>query len=704
MKKRTKATRNQKLAVAVSCLLLTGWLQAPVVLAEEQTDKPVITEEVDVTDTRLQERQAIKKTEITAADIKAQGAETAAQVLEKAAGITVSSNNMQGKAAVSIRGSDANNTKVFVDGVPLSPVGDGIVDLSSIPADSIEKIEVFKGAAPVQYGSDAAGGVIYITTKKGGKQEATVSTAVGSWNTLRQNASLSGGTEKADYFFNFKHETSDGYTWNTEKKAQFYDGKLGFRLSDSASLSLSGSYARKSEELPDRYDDNGVMITSPGTGGTIGNPANTKGFWYRTGSLRLDPVTEWRGGLAYNQRLGDSSDLKLTLYKSGENKSMTATHVPVSQDMVTGGQESAAGVRGYQLEHTIKTSPVNTVLWGYNKETRRFDQDTAWQSFNAVDGYYAYDCLVPARYRYDSRSYFLQDTLKLGKLTATAGYRHNVVEDYLRMDPNQQAIDLAGYQPIPGVTTSHTFKDPVAGFSYAVNDRTELHASIGKSFRYPQPVEIASGATVGTTLPLVKPEQTLNRDLGVAYTTPDGLQLDVTYFNKKVTDKIQSKTVIGQTMFENLPEVTMTGFEAGISKKLSDQLKAFAQITYTSAENPKTGRQINDQPEYKYAVGMNYTGAQGLKAYLALNYVGGRFSDFSNGTGNNPQDPDPSVPPEFRSVTLPAYATVDFMLTKELNNREYYIKLNNLTDKKYYAGAYLIAPGRYVEFGTDIKF
>ncbi|CUH97217.1 hypothetical protein P22_3344 [Propionispora sp. 2/2-37] len=701
--KRTKMTRQQRLAIAVGCLLFSNWWHVPPALAEEQPDNTVITEEVDVTDTRLQERQAIKKTEITAAEIKAQGAETAAQVLEKAAGLTVSSNNMQGKAAVSIRGSDANNTKVFVDGVPLSPVGDGVVDLSSIPADSIEKIEVFKGAAPVQYGSDAAGGVIYITTKKGGKQAATVSTAVGSWNTLRQNASVSGGTEKVDYFFNYKHETTDGYTWNTEKKARFYDGKLGLRLNDSASLSLFGSYARKYEELPDRYDANGVMITNPGSGGTIGNPSNTKGFWYRTGMLRLDPATEWRGGLAYNQRLGDSSDLKLTLYKSAENKSMTATHIPETIT-VMGGQESAASVRGYQLEHTIKTSPVNTVLWGYNKETRRFDQDTAWKGYYVEYDRFEWACFVPARYRYDSRSYFLQDTLKLGKLTTTLGYRDNAVEDYLRMDPNQDAIDLAGYKPIPGVTTSRTFKNPVAGFSYAVNDRTDLHASIGKSFRYPQPAEIASGATVGTTLPLVKPEQTLNRDLGVAYTTPDGLQLDVTYFNKKVTDKIQSRTVIGQTMFENLPEVTMTGFEVGVSKKFSDQLKAFAQVTYTSAENPKAGRQVNDQPKYKYSVGMNYTGSQGLKAYLALNYVGSRFSDFSNGTGNNPNDPDPSVPPEFRSVSLPAYASVDFMLTKELKNREYYIKFNNLLDKKYYSGAYLIAPGRYVEFGTDIKF
>jgi outer membrane receptor protein involved in Fe transport len=702
-----KVTRRKKLAAAIGCMLLyASW--APVVFAADETDDTVIVEEVDVTDTRLKERQAIQKKEITAETIKDSGAETAAKVLEKESGITVSSNNMQGKAAVSIRGSDANNTKVFVDGVPLNQAGDGTADLNSIPAGSIEKIEVFKGAAPVQYGSDAAGGVIYITTKKGGEKSATVSTSVGSWNTLCQEASLSGGNQKINCYFNFKSETSDGYTINTAKRASYYDLKLDSQLNANSSLSLSGSYAKKYEELPDRYDQNGLLITNPGTGGTIGNPTNTGSFWYRTGRLRLDPTTDWRSGLAYNQRLSDNSDLKLTLYKSAENQSMFATKALGNDySAAFGDQNSAGNLRGFQLEHSVKTSLVNTVLWGYNQERRRFDQNTEWKAID-INHVVAYDNIVPVKYRYDSRSYFLQDTLKLGKLTAAAGYRYNAVSDDMRIDPNDYASGThpgttydAGYRPV-ATSSSHTFKDPVAGFSYSVNDRTELHASIGKSFRYPQPTEIASYSTIGTLLPLVKPEQTLNRELGVAYSAPTGLHLDVTCFYKTVTDKIQSMTVVGQTTFQNLPEVTMKGFEAAISKKISDTLKAVAQYTYTSAQNPVSGRQINDQPKNKASLGLNYTGSHGLKANLSLNYLGSRFSDFSNGTGNNPSDP--SLPPEFQSVTLPAYSTVDFMVTKELKNREYYVKFNNLFDKKYYDAAYLVAPGRYVELGTHIKF
>lgn len=697
-----KHARRKKMAAALGCMLLYSSWQ-PAVFAAGETDDAVIVEEVSVTDTRLRERLAIKKTEITAETIKEQGAETAAQVLEKQAGVTISTNNAEGKAAVSIRGSDANNTKVFVDGVPLSPVGDGTVDLSSIPAGSIEKIEVFKGAAPVQYGSDAAGGVIYITTKKGGKQEASVSTSIGSWNTLRQALSLSGSQQKATYFFDFKQETSDGYTENTAKTAKYYDGKVGIPLTANSSLSLFGSYAQKHEQLPDRYDENGMLITNPGTVGQV--TGNTGGhirgtsFWYQTAHVRLDPVTNWHGGLVYNHQFSGSSLLKFTLYKSAESKYMTADRL----DHLTGGQDAAGTVRGYQLEHTVSTSPVNTVLWGYNRELRDFDQYTRWDQW--FDSPYSY--FTRAKYRYDSQGYFFQDTLKLNKLTASLGYRHNLVRsalDWSSLDYND-ANKQSEYMENPTYSSSRTFKDPVFGFNYALTDRTELHGSIGKSFRYPTPAESAGFATIGTSAQAgarVRPEEMINRELGVAYSAPGGVHLDVTGFYKTLTDKIKSRTVVGQTTYVNVPgQVTMKGFEAEFSKKFGDRVKAVAQYTYTSAKDPEAGRQINDQPEHKAALSVNYTGGRGLKAYLSLNYLGSRFSDFSNGSGNNKYDP--KAPPEFNAVNLPAYASVDFMLTKSLKNREYYVKFNNMLDKQYYAGAYLLAPGRYVEYGVNLK-
>ena len=51
--------------------------------------------------------------------------------------------------------------------------------------DNVERIEILKGSASTLYGSDAAGGVVNIITKKLGKaeQKTTISMMSGSFNT-----------------------------------------------------------------------------------------------------------------------------------------------------------------------------------------------------------------------------------------------------------------------------------------------------------------------------------------------------------------------------------------------------------------------------------------------------------------------------------------------------------------------------------------
>ena len=113
-----------------------------------------------------------------------------------------------------------------------------------------------------------------------------------------------------------------------------------------------------------------------------------------------------------------------------------------------------------------------------------------------------------------------------------------------------------------------------------------------------QPGEMAANALEETSA--LKPEETLNRELGVTYSPASGLNVDVTVFNKKVDNLILSRERGARLVPVNLEEATtMKGFEALVSQKLSPVLKAFAQLTYTSAENPELGRQVNDVPERK---------------------------------------------------------------------------------------------------------
>ncbi len=75
-----------------------------------------------------------------------------------------------GASSISLRGFDPSATLVLIDGrrVAPYPVGFGnlgtqsFVDLNSIPADAIERIEILKDGASTTYGADAVAGVVNI--------------------------------------------------------------------------------------------------------------------------------------------------------------------------------------------------------------------------------------------------------------------------------------------------------------------------------------------------------------------------------------------------------------------------------------------------------------------------------------------------------------------------------------------------------------
>jgi iron complex outermembrane receptor protein len=77
-----------------------------------------------------------------------------------------------GGSGVSLRGLGANSTLVLLNGRRMAPYGladDGqrtFVDLSTIPLDAVERVEIVKDGASAIYGSDAIAGVVNIITKQ----------------------------------------------------------------------------------------------------------------------------------------------------------------------------------------------------------------------------------------------------------------------------------------------------------------------------------------------------------------------------------------------------------------------------------------------------------------------------------------------------------------------------------------------------------
>jgi iron complex outermembrane receptor protein len=116
---------------------------------------------------------------LTAQDIQRSGKTSVADLLQDLAangagtlGTGFSGAFANGAAGVSLRGLTVGSTLVLIDGHRMSPyaIGDdsqrSFVDVSNIPFDAIDHIEVLKGGASSIYGSDAVAGVVNIILKK----------------------------------------------------------------------------------------------------------------------------------------------------------------------------------------------------------------------------------------------------------------------------------------------------------------------------------------------------------------------------------------------------------------------------------------------------------------------------------------------------------------------------------------------------------
>lgn len=86
-------------------------------------------------------------------------------------------------ATVSIRGSTADGVKVLLDGLPLNTAAGGGVDLSSIPRQWIERVEVVRGAEGAYYGSGALGGAVNVVTRRAVAGSWSASATAGSFLT-----------------------------------------------------------------------------------------------------------------------------------------------------------------------------------------------------------------------------------------------------------------------------------------------------------------------------------------------------------------------------------------------------------------------------------------------------------------------------------------------------------------------------------------
>ncbi|HSZ83032.1 MAG TPA: TonB-dependent receptor [Polyangia bacterium] len=93
---------------------------------------------------------------------------------------------------LSLRGSNPDQVRVFIDGVPVAIAEGGGVDLSTLPLGDVERVEVYRGQAPLSFGESAMGGILSITTRTPGTPSVSARAGVASFGTSFGDAQAGG--------------------------------------------------------------------------------------------------------------------------------------------------------------------------------------------------------------------------------------------------------------------------------------------------------------------------------------------------------------------------------------------------------------------------------------------------------------------------------------------------------------------------------
>lgn len=483
-----------------------------------------------------------------------------------------------GTTAVFTRGTNANHTKVLLDGIDVSDPSLGGVDLAHMLVGDIDRIEVLRGPQSGLYGSDAIGGVINIITKSGeGPARASLTGEFGSFGTLNEAASLRGAGQRYDYAFHAGHVSSrevpvtplellpPGRTRNNDA----YDNlslstKLGADLAENFSVGLVARYVDTS--LNFTGDD---FSTFPSTPAAEQSQSDSRQVFTRaTGKLALfEGRFEQTVGLAYTDyRRRDVSPGSEPFYNRGDR-----IKADWQGDIeLTPGQILTLGLETQREE--IRDSPVSA-------ET-------------------------------DTQAGYIQLQSSFGeRLFSAVG---------LRRDHNDRFGDATTYRMAPAL------KFPETG--------TTLKGSVGSGFKAPTLTQLFVDFPVFNFFanPNLQPEESTGYDIGFEQKLGERVLVGATYFHNDIENLIALSP--SGTTNVNIGQAETYGVESFVAYRPWDRLKLRADYTYTVAEDAVLDQLLLRRPRHKASLSGAWQVTNAFNLSASLLYVGSRVDgnrDFS---------------------------------------------------------------------------
>ena len=542
---------KKALLAAIACTTFYA-ATTPQVWAEEVKDEYNM-DGVVVTASKIEEepfKAPANVDVVTRAMIEANHYINISEALKNVPGVTIQSYGTGGENYSSnlIYINGTSNVVFLIDGMRVNT--NGIISSRFEPStmvnmDNVERIEILKGSASTLYGSDAAGGVVNIITKKLGKaeQKTTISMMSGSFNTSQYGV-MNSGRNKEDLYWlisaqkdlsgNFK----DGNNNTIQKglNSKTIDLKLGKDFDKDTAVEVNFENYNSNYERP---STGGLKTTTR----LKGNKDNT------------------RVGLSYKNRISDKAVNQLSVFKN--------------------------------VTDLVDDSEAKSYLWSMRMETTGFSDQLTYEydKHTLIGGFDFYQDKVK-RYvgmpsvegkNITNQSLYLQDAWYMNdKITVTTGLRSDYHSDFGRHNT------------------------PSAVLSYQPDEKTNYYVSYKEFFVAPGISQLYYHDAYGNTgNPNLKPEEGNTVEFGIKHKFDKSLNANFNIYRRKANNMI----IFANQTYENTGEESTRGWNINIDKTFNENLSTNIGYTYIYIDPTKSTLNPNRDgylPRGQWNISTNY--------------------------------------------------------------------------------------------------
>lgn len=582
------------IAGKVAAAVISGVLLLPlaVTAAEDAPQAEFSLDEYVVTASRMPvklSKTAASVTVITASEIEKGGFTRVAEILAQT---NVSVDDIgagaTGVSAVTINGDD--RVLVLVDGRKINReyfigMGKTRVNLNQLPSvKNIERIEIVHGPASALYGSDAAGGVINIITRKATADSTSVSLQSGSWGQRNYTLTTEGQENGFGYRLTAERKRQDDFEykdWQTGKvvtmpNSYFDQDALTLRLDKD--LGAGRSLSLYLEHMDGKA---GYGLMPPG------NPQYHPTAYETTLENNVDLTYHWGQNGAEN------------VFKIYHN----AADYNINKASDTNQPDKALTSRttGAEWQQTWQLGKNYALLGGLEWRKVTIDAPT--------DGIYSKDL--------SNQAVFLENRWNLpGEWTVTAGMRYD------------------DHNAFGGKSTARVTANK------ELNANTNVYLSWGQVYKAPNADELY-GQSQAIGNPDLRPESGDTVTFGLNTKLKDDSLVKFSVFSSRLNDAISYYPIDSSYMywkFANLQEQKRQGLDISWVRQLSPAWNVTAGYSYVQIKNKDQGAAAyaldpkNSQPngyrlnldysQDKWNAGLAVRGASGrnLSAYTANSY------------------------------------------------------------------------------------